>query len=209
VVKRRDSTLRAAAREAISAYLEAPVVRLLSRLGVSPNGLTLAGLLVAGGSAYLLSQGFLAPGGALLLASGIFDLFDGALARATGRASKFGALLDSVADRVSEGGVLAGLLVFYLNRSDGAGAALVYLAFGGSMLVSYLRARAEGLGIECKVGVMTRPERVVALGAGLIVGWWWLPAVIITLGAIGGLTILTSAQRLLHVWRTDTGPEVD
>ncbi len=77
------------------------------------------------------------------------------------------------------------------------------------MLVSYLRARAEGLGFECKVGVMTRPERVVALGVGLIVGWWWLPAVAITLGIIGGLTILTSAQRLLHVWRTDTGPEVD
>ncbi len=209
MVKREDSPLRAAARGAISAYLEAPSVRWLSRLGVSPNGLTLTGLLVAGASAYLVSQGFLAPGGAVLLASGIFDLFDGALARATGKASRFGALLDSVADRVSEAGVLAGLLVFYLDRSDAAGAALVYSALGGSMLVSYLRARAEGLGIECKVGVMTRPERVAALGVGLIVGWWWLPAVAITLGVIGGLTILTSAQRLLHVWRTDTGPEVD
>lgn len=192
---------RTTARKIISSYLEVPVASFLARLGVSPNTVTLLGLLVAGASAYLLSRGYLWAGGVVLLASGVFDLFDGVLARATGRVTSFGALLDSVVDRLSEVVVLVGLLVFYLQRSSTEGAVLVYLALAGSVMVSYLRARAEGLGIECKVGVMTRPERVATLGIGLVVGHWWSMAVLVVLGAIAGLTLLTSLQRLLHARR--------
>ena len=144
-------------------------------------------------------------GGVVMLLAGVLDLFDGALARATGRASDFGALLDSVADRVSELVVLLGLLVFYARSGEWEYSLLVYLAAGGSVMVSYLRARSEGLGIECKVGVMTRPERVAVLGAGLVVGHW-VPVVIpVVLGVIAGLTILTTAQRLFHTGRSMGG----
>ncbi len=191
---------RATARRVLTSYLEQPVTGLLARLGVSPNALTLLGLVVAGASAYLLSVGLLWAGGVVLLASGVFDLFDGALARATGRASRFGALLDSVVDRVSEMVVLLGLLVLYIQSSSAEGLVLVYLALAGSVLVSYLRARAEGLGIECRVGIMTRPERVVALGIGLVLGHWWPVAVLVVLAAVAGLAFFTSVQRLFHSW---------
>lgn len=191
---------RATARRVLTSYLEQPVTGLLARLGVSPNGLTLLGLVVAGASAYLLSVGLLWAGGIVLLASGVFDLFDGALARATGRASRFGALLDSVVDRVSEMVVLLGLLILYIQSSSAEGLVLVYLALAGSVLVSYLRARAEGLGIECRVGIMTRPERVVALGIGLVLGHWWPVALLVVLAAVAGLAFFTSVQRLFHSW---------
>ena len=191
---------RATARRVLTSYLEQPVTGLLARLGVSPNGLTLLGLVVAGASAYLLSVGLLWAGGIVLLASGVFDLFDGALARATGRASRFGALLDSVVDRVSEMVVLLGLLILYMQSPSAEGLVLVYLALAGSVLVSYLRARAEGLGIECRVGIMTRPERVVALGIGLVLGHWWPVAVLVVLAAVAGLAFFTSVQRLFHSW---------
>ena len=141
-------------------------------------------------------------GGVVALLAGALDMFDGALARATGRASDFGALLDSVADRVSELVVLFGLLLFYARQGSVEGAALVFLAAGGSVMVSYLRARSEGLGIDCKVGIMTRPERVAALGIGLIAAHWLPIAIMVVLGAIAALTAFTTAQRLYHTSRS-------
>ena len=193
---------RASIRQAINAYVELPVARGLARLGVSPNAVTFAGLAGAGVSAYLISEGIFWAGGVVMLLAGILDLFDGALARATGQDSDFGALLDSVIDRVSEIVVLLGLLLFYARNGSVEGSVLVYLAAGGSVMVSYLRARSEGLGIECKVGIMTRPERVAALGFGLIIGHWLPNVVLAVLGAIAALTILTTAQRLFHTWRS-------
>ena len=193
---------RASIRQAINAYVELPVARGLARLGVSPNAVTFAGLAGAGVSAYLISEGLFWAGGVVMLLAGILDLFDGALARATGQDSDFGALLDSVIDRVSEIVVLLGLLLFYTRNGSVEGSVLVYLAVGGSIMVSYLRARSEGLGIECKVGIMTRPERVAALGFGLIIGHWLPNVVLAVLGAIAALTILTTAQRLFHTWRS-------
>ncbi len=192
---------RAAARRLLHTYVEVPVARFLAALGVSPNAITLAGLLAACVSAYLLGTGSLALGGAVLLAAGTLDLFDGAVARLTGRASKFGALLDSTADRVSEAVVLLGLLVFYLNESSTAGAVLTFASMVGSMMVSYVRARAEGLGAHWTGGVMTRPERVAALGGAVIIGQWWPPAVLVVLAAVALLTSLTTIQRVLYVRR--------
>ena len=192
---------RAAARRLLRAYIEEPVAKTLARLGVSPNVITLAGLVGACGSAYLLGAGSLAWGGVVMLAAGVLDLFDGAVARLTGRASKFGALLDSTADRVSEAVVLLGLLVFYLNEPSTLGAALTFAAMVGSMMVSYVRARAEGLGVHWTGGVMTRPERVAVLGAAAIVGQWWGPAVLAALAVIAALTTLTTLQRVLYVRR--------
>ena len=196
---------RANARRLLSTYLEAPATRLLTRLGFSPNGTTLAGLVMAGASAYLLSVGQLAAGGGVLLFSSVFDLFDGAVARATGRVTRFGGLLDSVVDRLSEAVVLLGLLVFYVYHSSTAtsrwGAVLVFAALAGSFMVSYVRARAGGLGVDCEVGVMTRPERVALLGVALVVGQWWLPAVAMVLGTVATLTLFTTVQRVLHVRR--------
>ena len=177
------------------------MARFLGAIGLTPNVLTLSGLLVAGASAFLISIGYFWAGGIVLLASGVFDMFDGALARATGRASSFGALLDSTVDRVSEAVVLLGLLVFYVRDDSAEGTILVYLTLTGSIMVSYLRARAEGLGIECNVGVMTRPERVVLLGFGLIIGQWSPATVLVVLGLIAGLTTFTTIQRVIHSWR--------
>ena len=192
---------RVSARQALSTYIEQPVAGALARLGVSPNAVTLAGLLGAAISAWLISAGMLWAGGLAMLFAGALDLFDGALARSTGRDSAFGALLDSVVDRVSEIVVLLGVLLYYLRGDSLEGAVLVYLAMGGSIMVSYLRARSEGLGIDCKVGIMTRPERVAALGIGLVIGHWLPVVVLVVLGAIAALTILTTAQRLFHTWR--------
>ncbi len=193
---------RIAARRVVTLYFEQPVAAALAKLGLTPNLVTLLGLVVAGASSYLIAIGSLWAGSVVLLASGLFDLLDGALARSTGRESSFGALLDSVVDRLSEAIVLLGLLVFYMQRGSTEGMTLVYLALVGSVMVSYLRARSEGLGIDCKVGIMTRPERVVTLGIGLIVGHWWPLGVLIALGVIGGLTLLTTFQRVFHTWRS-------
>ena len=192
---------RDSARRLVARRLEVPVGRFLARLGLSPNAVTLLGLLGAAASAVLLGLGQFAAGGAVLLLAAAFDMFDGALARATGRETKFGALLDSMADRISEIVVLLGLLVHFLDESAEAGAILVYIALAGSVLVSYVRARAGGLGVDCEVGLVTRPERVVALGVGLIIGQWWSPAVLVVLAAVGALTIVTTLQRVLHVRR--------
>ena len=200
---------RAAARRLLRAYLETPVARFLARLGVSPNVITLAGLVGACGSAYLLGAGSLAWGGVVMLAAGVLDLFDGAVARLTGRASKFGALLDSTADRVSEAVVLLGLLVFYMEEPSTLGAVLAFAAMVGSMMVSYVRARAEGLGVHWTGGVMTRPERVAVLGAAAIVGQWWGPAVLAALAAIAALTTLTTLQRVFYVRRVLSGDEAE
>ena len=177
------------------------IARVFVKLGFSPSGLTVIGVLVACVAAALIAQGMLAAGGVVVLVAGIFDMFDGAVARMTNRATKFGALFDSVMDRVSEAVVLLGLLWFYLDDGEQLGAVLVYVSIVGSTLVSYVRARAEGLGIECKGGLMQRPERVASLGIGIIVGQWWEPAVLVVLGVIAVLTVVTTVQRVVEAAR--------
>lgn len=190
---------RAGARKALSSYVEAPGARLFIRLGISPNAITLLGLAGSVVAALLVSQSLLLWGGlAMIIASGL-DMFDGAVARATGRVSKFGGLLDSVADRIADAVVLTGVLAHFLSESNDAGALLALAAMATSFLVSYVRARASGLRVDCEVGVLTRVERVVLLSASLIVGQWWSTAIPSALAIITALAAVTTVQRILHV----------
>lgn len=188
---------RQQARSLLSRVFETPVVNLLSRVGVTPNQLTVVGLLISIGAAFLASQGhFLEAGGTLALAS-VLDLLDGGLARATGKASSRGALLDSLADRISEIALLLGILIYYVCSGSEVWwkPVLVYLALANGFLVSYLRARSESLGIVSKVGIMTRPERILVLIIGLLLGWVEAALAVITI-----MSIVTWMHRFIDAW---------
>ena len=187
---------RTRARRVSTLYFEEPIARSLMAVGLTPNRVTLLGLLVSAGCAYLLSQGMFLAGGAVLILAGMMDMVDGALARRSGTASPRGALLDSVVDRVAEAAVFLGLLVYYLDPVAATEIVLINVSLVGSFMVSYLRARGEGLGVDCRVGIMTRPERVVALAVGLLLG-----QVTIALAVIAVLTVFTSLHRFWHIHR--------
>jgi CDP-diacylglycerol--glycerol-3-phosphate 3-phosphatidyltransferase len=174
----------------------------LGRTGITPNGLTVIGLLLNVAVAIMLAGGHLMLGGVMLLFAGAFDMLDGALARATNQTTKFGAFFDSTLDRYSELIVLFGLLVVLQASGRLTEAALVYAAAAGSVLVSYARARAEALGFDCEVGLLGRPERIIVLAAGLIFGD---QALLIALWLLAILTNVTAVQRIVHVWRLERG----
>ncbi|MGH2458793.1 MAG: CDP-alcohol phosphatidyltransferase family protein [Chloroflexota bacterium] len=167
----------------------------LAWTGVTPNGLTLIGFFLNVVVAVVIATGSLRLGGALLLVAGAFDTLDGALARVTGSSSRFGAFLDSSLDRYSEAVLLGGVLFEASRRGDGSVELLSFAVIVGSLMVSYCRARAEGLGLDCEVGFAPRPERVVILGIGLIFG-----VEVVALAVLAVLTHLTAIQRILHVY---------
>ncbi len=173
-----------------------PIVQLLARTGITPNAITWTGCLLSAAAGALVAVDAVALGGWVSLLAGGLDMFDGALARATNRATRFGALLDSTLDRYSEALILGGVLLYATARHDLALSGLVFLATLGSLMVSYVKARAEGLGLACDVGLFTRPERVVVVGLGLVTGWL-LPAMVV----MAVFTNITAAQRVLHVRR--------
>jgi CDP-diacylglycerol---glycerol-3-phosphate 3-phosphatidyltransferase len=178
------------------------VVRPLAAAGLTPNLATLLGLLLNGLTAAVLAAGHLRIGGALVLFAGIFDMFDGALARVQNRKTTFGAFFDSTLDRYSEGLVLLGVLLYAVSQPPSPTrpwvVALTYVAGLSSLMVSYAKARAEGLGLECKIGLMARPERVLLLAAGLILGGQgWL---LWTIAALAVTSTFTAVQRIAHVW---------
>ena len=161
-------------RNAVLRYVEIPGAKLFHALKFTPNNITILGFVITVISAYLVGAGWLLAGGIVFLLAGVLDLMDGGLARLTGQASPFGALMDSVFDRLSEASIFVGIAVFAL-RSDISDdrqmffMTVLLLALIFSQGVSYLRARGEGLGVFTKAGLMTRPERVLLLGVGLIV----------------------------------------
>lgn len=170
--------------------------------GLTPNALTIIGLLLNCGVAVILGRGYLLVGGILVLIVGLFDLLDGAMAKITDQMTPFGSFLDSTLDRYSEVALYGGLLVYILSTPDAkVGALLIHLTICGSILVSYARARAEALGYKLQVGLLARPERIIVLAAGLIVGHpiWalWLLAI---------FTNLTAVQRIYHLWNTTRHP---
>ncbi len=197
-------------RETAAHYLTQPAVLLLARTAITPNTITWFGFLLAIGAAVLIITGHLFAAGFVMLIAGFFDILDGALARHTGQTSRFGAILDSTLDRLSEAVLLLGILVlFLLTKEHSALFTLVprewsiicvYLTLLGSLLVSYTRASAEAHGLECQVGLFTRPERVVVLTLGLLLSQI-ASALVIALAIIVVFSFFTAGQRLLYVWR--------
>lgn len=196
--------MRKAVEHRLVAVLRPLIDRLVSRR-VHPNLLSTLGFLVTMSSAFAFHSHHVRTAGVLILLGGVFDIFDGRVARATGLASNFGAFYDSTLDRISEIAVYLGILSLYndyrLVLGDVGMIYAVMLAMAGSLMISYTRARAEALGIDCKVGLMQRGERVVAIGfASLLFGesadGLALRVVIIVLAV---LTNLTAVQRIIWV----------
>jgi CDP-diacylglycerol--glycerol-3-phosphate 3-phosphatidyltransferase len=174
-----------------------PIGQALRQTGVSPDLLTAVGLLLAIPTAWAIGSGHLGLGLGLLIGSAVPDLLDGAVAKASGRASVRGAFFDSVADRVSDTLVLGGMAWYLQNTHHGHVALLPMAVLGASLLVSYIRAKAESLGYDAKGGLMERAERVVVLCAGLAWSFLMVPLLWVMLG----LTMLTALQRFVKVWR--------
>src|SRR5215217_3297120 len=177
-----------------------PLAVALARAGIQANWLTYLGFLLNVGVAVVVAQGWLGIGGALFLVVNALDFLDGAVARAAGTAGAFGAFLDSVLDRYSEAVVFVGLIVWYSRTNDTFAVIVTALALAGSFMVSYCRARAEGLGLDCEVGLLQRPERIVVLGIGLMLTEYTHPLVLVAvLVALALLTNVTAYQRMRHV----------
>lgn len=185
-------------------WIAAPLTHIatwLERTGISPNALTVIGLLLTTVVALILATGNLLWGGLLLIFAALFDTLDGALARHTGKTSIFGAFLDSVVDRFAEAVTLIALIYYYSGQPDGRlPVILLACTLVGSLMVSYTRARAEAVNIECKEGLFQRTERIVVLILGLVTGWM-LPV----LWVLAILTNVTAVQRVYDVYRKTGG----
>ncbi|MBA7679338.1 Phosphatidylinositol phosphate synthase [subsurface metagenome] len=196
-------------RKTAAYYLTEPVVRLLDKTSISPNTITWFGFLLAIGAAGLIVTGHLFAAGFMVLIAGFLDILDGALARRTNQTTRSGAVLDSTVDRLSEAVVLLGILALFLLTEEDSlftllarewAILLVGVVLLGSPLVSYIRARAEALGMECQVGIFTRAERVFVLALGLLLSQID-GALIIALAIIAVLSLVTVGQRLIYVWQ--------
>lgn len=171
-----------------------PLGGFFNRLGLTPNMMTVLGLLGNAVGAYYLATGNMLTGGILVLVMTPIDALDGTMARLRGESSDFGAFVDSVSDRYSELIIYAGLLYHFLNAGDRLGGMLVFGAAAGSVLVSYVKARAEGLGYGAKVGILTRVERYLVLAPALVFNQLY-----IGLGIIALFANITSLQRIWFV----------
>ena len=187
-------------RNSTAHYLTKPAAKLLAKTPVTPNSLTWFGfLLTVIAGALILKENFFAAG-LMVLFAGFFDMLDGVLARLINRTTRFGAILDSTLDRLGEAVLLLSLLVIYTQEQSVVGSLLVGITLLGSFLVSYVRARVEALGIDCKAGLFTRPERVVILALGLLLSRIDY-ALITALAIIAALSFFTAIQRLIYAWQ--------
>ena len=189
-----------------------PVVRTMVRVGITPNMVTTIGLLGNLAAAALLvyagmtqgadgpNYGIVTLAGCVIILSSLFDMLDGQVARLGGMVSKFGALYDSVLDRYCELFTLGGVAFYLMSCGDMTGALVTFLALVGSMMVSYVRARAEALGANCSVGLMQRPERVVVTTIAVIAAGIARMNLIIVIGMalIALLANITAIVRILH-----------
>ena len=178
-----------------------PLKTTLIKSQLKPNTLTWLALAISIIAAGTIATNHLLIGGFLVLLSGLFDILDGALARLTNQATRFGALLDSTFDRISDAVLLLGLLVLYLMSGGTTEMVLIFLALISSFLTSYVRARAEGLGINCPVGLFTRAERVIILALGLLLNPLYEFSIFIALLLVVVLGFVTVGQRLIYVWQ--------
>ena len=171
-----------------------PLGGFFNRMGITPNMMTMLGLLGNAVGAYFLARGEMLTGGLFVLLMTPIDALDGTMARLRGESSDFGAFVDSVTDRYSELIIYGGLLYHFLMLGDPLGGVLVFGAAAGSVLVSYVKARAEGLGYEAKVGLLTRVERYLVLAPALVLNQAFIGLLIIAVFAN-----ITALQRIWHV----------
>ncbi len=182
-------------------FLE-PLARFISTTGVSPNVITVTGFLLMIIVAFVLAKGYFFWGGILITAFALFDAIDGILARMMERTSRFGAFLDSTLDRLSEVVIFLGLFIYYMGQNQQLELILIYLTVVGSLMVSYARARAEGIGVPLKDGLFTRFERIFLLVVGLLFNQMTL-----ILWVLAIFSNLTAIQRMYMVWRITGGEE--
>jgi len=193
------------ARRTLGKCFADPVVTVLEKTHITPNALTVIGMLITFVAAALVALKHPFAAGWVVLFAGLFDMLDGALARRTNKVSKFGGVLDSTLDRISEASVLIGIAVFYANRQSVWGVAIAGITLIGSQLPSYIRSKAENLNINGKIGLFTRPERVIILALGLLLAGI-TNVLLIALIIIAVLSFLTAGQRLVHIWnKTKSG----
>ena len=166
---------------------------------LTPNAISLTGFALCVLAAVLIWQGFWIWGGIAFVVGSVCDTLDGRYSRMSGKGTRFGAFLDSTLDRIEEGVVLTAVAYRFAQDGDDLAAATVVLAVLASLMVSYTRARAEALGVECKVGIADRAVRVVILSAGLILGD--LGVIVPAVYVLAGLSVVTVLQRILHVRR--------
>lgn len=176
-----------------------PIGGFLNRLGLTPNTMTILGLVGNTVGAILLALGYMRFGGLIILAMGPIDALDGTMARLRGEPSEFGAFVDSVTDRYSELVIFGGLLFYYIQQGDWMMALVTYVAAGGSVLVSYVRARAASLGYDTKVGVLTRMERYLVLAPTLVLNIPWVGLwIIAVLANVAAVQRIWDIRRQIH-----------
>ena len=188
---RRSSSYKESFRQLLQ-----PLARRLTAMRVRPDTLTHAGWTLAVVSAVIFGLGRVQIAGAVMLLAGLFDALDGAVARESNRMSDFGAFLDSTMDRLSESAIFVGILFFYASTGHPYGALISGIAMTFSLLTSYSRARAEGLGLRCEVGLLERAGRVLILSLCAIAGFLTVGVSLVAAGAL-----VTTAQRIIHVRR--------
>ena len=192
----RDSRRRNVSYKETFRQLIRPLARVLSAMRVRPNALTAIGWALSVGAATLFALGHTKTAGAVMLFAGLFDALDGAVARESNRLSAFGAFLDSTLDRLSESAIFVGVIFFYATSGRSYETLLAGAAMTFSLMTSYTRARAEGLGFKCEVGLLERAGRVVILSLFSLTGF-----LIVGVGLVAAGAFVTTAQRILHVRR--------
>ena len=173
-----------------------PVARFVGRTGLSPNSVTLIGFVLMVIVGFVLSQGYLQLAGVLLIVAAVFDAIDGALARLSDRVTRFGAFFDSTLDRYAEAAIFLGILIYFYGQGAGTEVFLTYLAIVGSLMVSYTRARGEGLGVSIRGGLLSRLERMAILILLLL-----LKQLTLAVWILAVLTNLTALQRIWLTWQ--------
>ncbi len=192
-------------RRTAARWITEPLKTVLVKSRLKPNTLTWIALAISIIASWAIATNQLVIGGFLVLLSGLFDILDGALARLTNQATRFGALLDSTFDRISDAIVFLGLLLLYIRSEGLMEIVLIFLALIAALLTSYVRARAEGLGVNCPVGLFTRTERVIILALGLLLNPLCKFSILIALAILIVLGFVTVGQRLVYVWQQTKG----
>jgi CDP-diacylglycerol--glycerol-3-phosphate 3-phosphatidyltransferase len=185
-----------------NAYLNAlnPIVKTAIKFNLNPNMFTTIGFILGCIAACFIAIGQLKVTGLIIILSGIFDTIDGKLARASGKVTKFGALFDSTLDRYSEVIFFFGMAFYFIRTGWYLTSVAIAVGLGGSLMVSYVRARAEGLGFDCNVGIMQRAERLLILAFGALIH---LYALVGAIWVIAIMSNVTAVQRIIHIRNVD------